>query len=234
MNPPLADDLWLERQDLVDIGAAVEGMVRHLHADQAPIRVAKPVRLRGIPVQGDRGDRPITAQTITADYVVPKINGAIGSIRLSPFPLSVEDAEPLKADLDLFRRMMRSVLAHELTHVRQGEFGGDALAADLLAAAGLSEVANASGGFQDYVAYVGHPVERAAHGTQMAVEVIDTAGPGLDRRGFDAACQTVRLWDHVQNHPRFSGDEKDRARLFASLAPGLRDDAWRAYLRLAP
>lgn len=232
MNTPIADELWLDRQDLVDIGSVVDEMVRHVQADQTPIRITKPVLLRGIPVQGDRGNRPVTAESITACYSVPKIQGSRGSIRLSPFPLKVEDAEPLKANLGLFRCMMRSVLAHELTHVRQREFGGGDLAPDLAAAAALSEAAEASGKFADYIDYVSHPVECAAHGTQIAVEVIDNAGFGLDRLAFDTACEGARLWRHVRDHSRFISGNQDRTRLFASLVPRLRDDGWRAYQRL--
>lgn len=196
LAPILDDDLWIDADDFATIRTEVAKMRERLHRDLLPIDFRSKPRLRGAEVTfsgGAPSPREIRASAESTDRS--------SVIKLSPFPEFYEDISNLTDDLDEFELAMTGILAHELSHVRQWQIGGNRTRRAHAASQASHEKAQLTGLYPDYIDYVATPLELAAHATQLAAETQVQCGQDLTRRQFDEVCRRSALWRHISDHP---------------------------------
>lgn len=243
MPPPiLSAPLWLGPSDVPKIQAVVDAFVVSILAGLPMLPVTKRVSLgvAAVVSNGVAGLSPLprdirgATNRVWDNPVSPSCATSI-TVVLNNIPETPDQAAKLRADIPGFRLAMGALLAHEFTHVRQIEVGGGSFKPDVDAAAKASSDAQRSRGYADYIAYVGQPLEIAAHATQLAYEVQHAIGSNGSQAAFDAQLGASWLWNYLQTRTDFQvapGD--DRAALFARIETALRENAFWAYQHIWP
>jgi hypothetical protein len=214
---------------LAEIEAVASDMCQRIEQDERPLPFLKPVSVLGAKVLAAGGEpkpREIRGATTFGSQTC--------EINLDPFPQWDEDVGHLKADLAGFRTTIIGVLAHEASHVRQWTIGRERTRHEHQRSDNASRVAQASGLYTDYIAYLSTPLEIAAHSTQLAVEIRETHGDRLSSKiTFENAAKQCGLWDHMTDHPISRPTcVESGAREFAPTSRLLLSNGWWIYQRL--
>lgn len=231
-GPIIPADYWLDRADLEEIEKAVDLMLDRLSQGRA-LTEANPtpsVRKRRILSAG-------TASIVHPREIEASYSRTSGSIELKPFPNSWNMAQghgrALADDLMVFRFALRSLLAHEVSHIRQHDMAAADLAAEFDVAETASKKAEQTKTYSDYLLYLGCAVEFAAHATQLAVEVLDSYGPGLTNGDFSKRCRQAWVFRRANKGEKWSGiDEETRLSAFMPVALEWIEQAYFAYGRM--
>jgi hypothetical protein len=92
------------------------------------------------------------------------------------------------------------VLAHEATHIRQRD-SGLVSAADCDRADTAGQAVKRDQTFTAYENYVRQPMELAAHGVQLAVEILLGHGVIPDDKTFGRRAAQTWVYRHILHHP---------------------------------
>lgn len=230
--PIISDHYWLERSDLNEIERAIDHMLANLSCDNAPITSTAPPSIRGRIILAAGAPNVVRPRQIKGGY-----NRQSKNITLEPLPNSADmisgQGAELADDLFAFRLAMRSLLAHEVSHMRQDELADGNLDQDFIEAEQASEKAKQTKSYDDYLQYLLCPVELAAHATQLAVEVLDSYGIGLISSEFTKRCRQAWLFRRAYKSPEWTSDgEQARLQSFKRVGDTWIDQAMFAYKRL--
>lgn len=231
-TPAIAADFWLDRADLDEIEKAVDLMLDRLSKNKAPTD--------GIPMPSVHGRQIFaagTSNTIRPRDVEGSYNRQTKNITLDPFPgssdMSAGRGAGLADDLMVFRFALRSLLAHEISHLRQDEQSKGDLDSEFSAAENASKRAEHTKDYSDYLLYLQCPVEIAAHATQLAVEVLDSYGRSLTESEFTRRCRQAWVFRRARKGEKWqTGDEQARIQAFMPVAETWIGHAHFAYQRL--
>lgn len=230
--PIISERYWLDRSDLVEIETAIDHMLVNLSRGNAPITLATPPSIRGRIIQAAGASNTVRPRQIKGGY-----NRQSKNITLEPLPNSTNMNSglivELADDLFAFRLAMRSLLAHEVSHVRQDGLSGGSLDQDFIEAELASKKAQQTKSYEDYLRYLLCPVEIAAHATQLAVEVLDSYGARLNESDFTSRCRQSWVFRRAYKNPDWTSDnEQIRLQSFKTVADTWIDQAMFAYKRL--
>ena len=222
----------LRRGDLDETLAAVGIMKASLRRDGVVIgQFARRPTIRGVPLEFSPSNAPVRPIDVRAR--VAGCDLAISQIFLDPVPMVREHGAAFVQEVDRLDRWLGPVLAHEIEHVLQKISGEDDMLEAVREAHALSKAAMSSrGDLSAYLAYLGHPLEVAAHAAQLAVEVMITAGNGLDGAEFNAAAEASDLHAHVQEEARGRGASADDGAILAGIWAAIVEEADSAYSAL--
>ena len=226
------DELWLDREDLRQIQAVVAAMVKRVVAGQSPCGATNWPTLRGARLTLSGVGERVAPDAVRAKYsrIDPQTPGEIALVH---FPRTPETSELFAESPAEMGKRLTSLLSHEVSHARQVQLGTDAVTPALREAEELGRKAKAGTSYADYMAYVAHPIEAAAHATQLVVEIIVESESRLDEGPFRAACRSTWLFHHLRDEPLWEpGSGPLRAALFDRVWVLLVDLAWYQYDRL--
>ena len=221
------------RADLNEVVSVVDAMMARVQSRQAPCGMTGWPTLRGarlmLPWTGER----VAPAEVRARYARRDPTTA-GEISLEHLPRSPEQIDLFLADLDAMRVHLVTLLVHEVAHARQVQMGGDEAEPLREQAEALSKkLLDGSKAYEDYMAYVSHPIETAAHAAQLAAEVFLAAGGELEEAAFRQSCETTwlawRLRDDLCWEPP---PGPSRAATFEAVWSALVTESWPAYGRL--
>jgi len=127
-------------------------------------------------------------------------------------------------DIPAFRLAITPVLAHETTHIRQRD-SRLVTNKDCDAAEAAGEAVKRQKTFAAYDAYVRHPMETAAHGVQLAVEVLMGHGVIADEITFRRRAAQTWVYRHMLHHPDVDEPYEDRQVPTLALLSDVTDQA---------
>lgn len=220
--PVLPPAAWPSVDDLNAIHDVVDHMVANLASNRAPIDHKAGIRILGRSVEAT-GGRPAHSREIRAALATVKATGS-GTIKLENFPAMIEDAGAFQMDIPAFRLAVTPVLAHETTHIRQRE-SRLVTNQDCDAAEAAGEAVKQQKTFAAYDAYVRHPMETAAHGVQLAVEILMGHGVITDEATFRRRAAQTWVYRHMLNHPDVKEPYEDRQDPTLALLRDVTDQA---------
>jgi hypothetical protein len=209
-------------------------MLDRLWKNQAPLDGVPRPSVRGKEIFAAGAGNVVRPRDVEGGY-----NRETKRITLDPFPtssdMSAGRGAELADDLMVFRFALRSLLAHETSHIRQHERSNGALDQQFSAAEKASKRVDQTKDYSDYLLYLQCPVEISAHATQLAVEVLDGYGPDLTECDFKKRCLQAWVFRRARKGKKWSGcDEQDRLKAFMPVAQTWIDQARFAYEHLKP